>query len=93
MATTSTSSFLTQLRLSQGLDPQYDTTPIWPFRIGRFTVQMPNFSWRRAAIQQHDLHHAITGYPFNMRGECQVATWEFAAGPYPISAQRSCCYR
>jgi len=46
-------------------------------------VPVPNFSWRRAAIQRHDLHHMLTGYPFTMRGEFQVATWEFAAGRYP----------
>jgi hypothetical protein len=70
-------------RAEQGLDPAYDTAPTWPFSIGPVTVPMPNFSWRRAAIQRHDLHHMITGYPFNMRGEFQVATWEFAAGRYP----------
>src|SRR5262245_27050764 len=63
-------------RAEQGLDPVYDTAPTWPFTIGPVTVTMPNFSWRRAAIQRHDLHHMITG-------EFQVATWEFAAGRYP----------
>jgi hypothetical protein len=71
------------LRAEQGLDPAYDTAPTWPFTIGPLTIPMPNFSWRRAAIQRHDLHHMMTGYPFTMRGEFQVATWEFAAGRYP----------
>jgi hypothetical protein len=61
----------------------YDTAPTWPFTIGPVTIPMPNFSWRRAAIQRHDLHHMMTGYPFTMGGEFQVATWEFAAGRYP----------
>lgn len=74
---------LAQFRAERGLDPVYDTAPTWPFTIGPVTIAMPNFSWRRAAIQRHDLHHLITGYPFNMRGEYQVATWEFAAGRYP----------
>jgi hypothetical protein len=74
---------LTLKRAEQGLDPAYDTAPTWPFTIGPVTIPMPNFSWRRAAIQRHDLHHILTGYPFTMRGEFQVATWEFAAGRYP----------
>ena len=74
---------LTMKRAEQGLDPAYDTAPTWPFTIGPVTIPMPNFSWRRAAIQRHDIHHILTGYPFTMRGEFQVATWEFAAGRYP----------
>jgi hypothetical protein len=70
-------------RMEEGLDPAYDTAPTWPFTIGPVTIPFPNFSWRRAAIQRHDLHHMLTGYPFTMRGEFQVATWEFAAGRYP----------
>jgi hypothetical protein len=74
---------LVMKRAEQGLDPAYDTAPTWPFTIGPVTIPFPNFSWRRAAIQRHDLHHMLTGYPFTMRGEFQVATWEFAAGRYP----------
>jgi hypothetical protein len=74
---------LDRFRALHGIDERYDDTPTWPFRIGPVTVQVPNFSWRKAAIQRHDIHHLVTGYPFNMRGEFQVATWEFAAGRYP----------
>ena len=74
---------LTLKRAEQGLDPAYDTAPTWPFTIGHITIPFPNFSWRRAAIQRHDLHHILTGYPFTLRGEFQVGTWEFAAGRYP----------
>jgi len=74
---------LDRFRAEHGIDGRYDDTPTWPFRIGPVTVPVPNFSWRRRAIQRHDIHHLVTGYPFNMRGEFQVATWEFAAGCYP----------
>ena len=76
-------AWLTRLRAQHGIDGTYDATRTWPFRIGPVTLPVPNFSWRRAAIQRHDLHHILNGFPFNMRGECQVATWEFAAGRYP----------
>lgn len=76
-------AWLANLRAAHGIDGTYDATPTWPFRIGALTLPVPNFSWRRAAIQRHDLHHILNGFPFNMRGEFQVATWEFAAGRYP----------
>ncbi len=76
-------AWLARLRAQHGIDGRYDATRTWPFRIGPLTVPVPNFSWRRAAIQRHDLHHILNGFPFNMRGEFQVATWEFAAGRYP----------
>jgi len=76
-------AWLARLRAQHGIDGTYDATRSWPFRIGPLVVPVPNFSWRRAAIQRHDLHHILNGFPFNMRGEFQVATWEFAAGRYP----------
>jgi hypothetical protein len=76
-------AWLARLRAQHGIDGTYDATRTWPFRIGPLTIAVPNFSWRRAAIQRHDLHHILNGFPFNMRGEFQVATWEFAAGRYP----------
>ena len=75
--------WLARLRAQHGIDGSYDATRSWPFRVGPLTVPVPNFSWRRAAIQRHDLHHILNGFPFSMRGEFQVATWEFAAGRYP----------
>jgi ubiquinone biosynthesis protein Coq4 len=46
-------------------------------------MRFPDFAWRRLALQAHDLHHAMTGYPMTLRGEFQIAAWEFAAGRYP----------
>jgi hypothetical protein len=46
-------------------------------------LRFPDFAWRRAAIEAHDLHHLMTGYPMTMRGEFQLAAWEFGAGRYP----------
>ncbi|HET6161754.1 MAG TPA: hypothetical protein VFE34_25660 [Dongiaceae bacterium] len=45
---------LARVRAEWGLDPTYDMTATWPFTIGPMTVPMPNFSWRRAAIQRHE---------------------------------------
>lgn len=59
------------------------TAPKWRFRLGPLTVTLPNFAWRQAAIDAHDMHHLITGYPLTVRGEIQVAAWEWGAGRYP----------
>lgn len=55
----------------------------WSCPIGPLNLKFPNFTWRRAAIRAHDLHHLMTGYPQTMRGEFQLAAWEFGAGRYP----------
>lgn len=55
----------------------------WWFEVFGRKIYCYNFEWRRRAIAHHDLHHVITGYPVTLRGEMQVATWEFAAGRYP----------
>jgi hypothetical protein len=55
----------------------------WICRIGPLRLRLPNFSWRRQAIDAHDRHHMITGYPLSMAGEIQTAAWEWGAGRYP----------
>lgn len=55
----------------------------WRFRVGGLQVRLPNFAWRKAAIDAHDRHHLITGYPLTLAGEIQLAAWEWGAGRYP----------
>lgn len=55
----------------------------WYFKVFGFKIYCYNFNWRRHALFTHDLHHVVTGYPCTMKGEMQVATWEFAAGRFP----------
>lgn len=72
---------LADFRAAHGLaDPG---APHWQLRWGRLTLRLPNFAWRRAAIDAHDMHHLITGYPLTLRGEIQLAAWEWGAGRYP----------
>lgn len=70
------------LRLLQSGFVKTDELPSWPCRIGRLTLRFPNFAWRRRALPAHDLHHLMTGYPMTMRGEFQIAAWEWGAGRY-----------
>lgn len=55
----------------------------WTVRLGPLLVRLPNFAWRKAAIDAHDRHHLMTGYPLTMVGEIQLAAWEWGAGRYP----------
>lgn len=55
----------------------------WHFSVLGLAVPCYNFKWRKEAIFTHDLHHIVTGYPCTMRGEMQVAAWEFGAGRCP----------
>ena len=55
----------------------------WYFKVLGLKIYCYNFDWRKRALFTHDLHHVVTGYPCTMKGEMQVATWEFAAGRFP----------
>jgi hypothetical protein len=68
-----------------------DEARSWTCKVGPVTLRLPNFRWRRRAILRHDLHHVLTGYPCTLRGECQVAAWEFAAGRFPHPAATLFC--
>lgn len=56
---------------------------LWIVRADLFVLPLPNFAWRRRAIDAHDVHHLLTGYPCTVEGELLIAAWEFGAGRYP----------
>jgi len=72
---------LDTLRREQGLE-RTDSSH-WRFHIGPFVFRLRNFAWRQAAIDAHDRHHLMTGYPLTLVGEIQLAAWEWGAGRYP----------
>jgi len=82
---------LNQVREMQGIQNSPGEWSRWSFEFAGRTLSLPNFGWRKAAIDTHDLHHLILGESFTFSGECQVATWEFAAGAFPdLRAQIFC---
>jgi hypothetical protein len=82
---------LTRLRHESEQPSEPSEAITWSFKAGPFVFELPNFSWRARAIDRHDLHHLLIDQPFNLKGECQVATWEFAAGAYPDTRPRLFC--
>jgi hypothetical protein len=65
------------------IEAAQDAPRWWWFVAYGLKIPCYNFEWRRRAIGHHDLHHVLTGYPLTLKGEMQVATWEFAAGRFP----------
>jgi hypothetical protein len=55
----------------------------WIVRADLAALPLPNFAWRRRAIDAHDVHHLLTGYPCTVEGELLIAAWEWGAGRYP----------
>jgi len=74
-----------------GRDGEAGAAASWTCAVGPLTLRFPNFAWRRRAIEAHDLHHLMAGYPMTMRGEFQMAAWEIGAGRYPHWGATAMC--
>ncbi|MFN0213296.1 MAG: hypothetical protein ACKVT2_03500 [Saprospiraceae bacterium] len=48
--------------------------------VGKFLISLPNIPSRVRVAKFHDIHHILTGYPANWRGEAQIGAWEIATG-------------
>jgi len=53
-----------------------------PLKFGPIKLALYNSAARKRAIPIHDLHHLVTGYNTDPKGEAEVATWELAAGTH-----------
>lgn len=82
---------LCAFREANGLHRDEAARRFWSCRVGPVRLVLPNFVWRRQAIEAHDLHHVLTGYPCTMCGEFEMAAWEFGAGPMPHWAATLFC--
>jgi hypothetical protein len=51
-----------------------------PIKILGITIYIPNTDARRRAVRIHDLHHVVTGYGTDLRGEGEIGAWELASG-------------
>jgi hypothetical protein len=49
-------------------------------KVGPLRFKIPNTASRKRAVRFHDLHHTLTGYRTNFRGECEIGAWEVASG-------------
>ena len=51
-----------------------------PVKVLGLTLKIPNSEGRRRAVRLHDLHHVLTGYNTDLRGEAEIGAWELASG-------------
>jgi hypothetical protein len=57
----------------------YDLT--WfKIKLGPVYIPLPNTKARVAAVKIHDIHHLITEYEANLKGEAEISGWELASG-------------
>lgn len=56
------------------------TSKYFIIRVGHFPIYVPNTTARVKIARFHDLHHILTGYPANWRGEAEIGAWELATG-------------
>lgn len=50
------------------------------FHIGPIPAPFPNTDARRRAVRYHGLHHVLTGYRTDIRGEAEISAWELGSG-------------
>jgi hypothetical protein len=56
------------------------TARSFTIRVGKIPIPVPNIPARVKIARYHDIHHIITGYPANWRGEAEIGAWEIATG-------------
>jgi len=62
-----------------GADGGYSSAWV-KLKLWRIPIVFPNTRGRRLAVKFHDIHHILTGYPTDWRGEFEIAAWEIATG-------------
>jgi hypothetical protein len=66
---------------ANGLPPDGGYHDRWVrIQIGPIPFAYPNTEGRRRVTLAHDLHHVLTGYRTDIRGEAELAAWEIGAG-------------
>ncbi len=65
--------------------------PIWLATLGQLVLPLPNFRWRREALDIHDTNHLLTGFGFSAADECRLASWELGARCYSSIWARLLC--
>jgi hypothetical protein len=58
-----------------GLNAAWGKIKVW-----KFYIPIPNPKARRKALVFHDIHHIVTAYDGDWRGEVSIGAWEIASG-------------
>lgn len=49
-------------------------------KLGPLMIPLPNIPARVEAVKIHDIHHVLTGYRADWKGEVEIAGWELGGG-------------
>jgi hypothetical protein len=49
-------------------------------KVGRIYIPILNITARRKALVFHDIHHIVTGYAGDWKGEVSISAWEISSG-------------
>ncbi len=55
-------------------------------KLGPVYIPLPNIKMRVDAVKIHDIHHLVTEYEANMKGEVEIGAWEIASGCFNYPA-------
>ncbi|HRH01922.1 MAG TPA: hypothetical protein PLN13_01155 [Bacteroidia bacterium] len=56
------------------------TAKKFSIKVGNFPINLPNIPSRVKVARFHDIHHVLTGYAANWKGEAEIGAWEIATG-------------
>lgn len=72
---------LAEYRAGRGIPADGGSSARWVrVRFLGVPVSFPNFAARRRILFPHDVHHLLTGYETNWRGEAEIGGFELASG-------------
>jgi hypothetical protein len=74
------SAAIAQLFERFGFAPDSYTAKWFVIGIGKLLIPLPNIPSRVKVARFHDIHHILTGYPANWKGEAEIGAWELATG-------------
>ncbi len=81
MPGTSVREGLARYHADNGFDGDAMSTETIQMRVFGRRVDLPNPEFQRPLLARHDLHHVLTGYGTDLRGEAEMGAWELSAGP------------
>lgn len=57
------------------------TAETFQLKVFGHVADLPSPRFQRHLLAKHDLHHVVTGYATDLRGEAELGAWELGAGP------------
>lgn len=63
-----------------GMDGGMSSSSVKILLTPKIHIYFPNFKARRKAVVKHDIHHLLTGYNTDLKGESEISAWEIGSG-------------